>query len=57
MQHNVRLTDLEEIILNKIHYYINKNEKVGINTLAQECFVSKASIIKLAKKIGYSGYS
>lgn len=57
MEHNVRLTDLEETILNRIHHYINKKEKVGIDIIAKDCFVSKASIIKLSKKFGYSGYS
>ena len=57
MQNNVSLTELEKIVLNKIHYYINKNEKVGIDMIAKECFVSRAAIIKLSKKLGYSGYS
>ena len=57
MQNNISLTELEKVVLNKVHYYINKKEKVGINVIAKECFVSKAAIIKLAKKLGYSGYS
>ncbi|AGF59374.1 DNA-binding MurR/RpiR family transcriptional regulator [Clostridium saccharoperbutylacetonicum] len=57
MQRNINLSDLEKIILNKIHDHISRNEKVGINTVAQECFVSKSAIIKLSKKFGYSGYS
>lgn len=57
MQSNINLSELEKIILNKIHEHISKNEKVGINGVAQECFVSKAAIIKLSKKLGYSGYS
>ena len=44
-------------ILLRLHYYINLNEKVSIDTLASECFVSKAAVVKLAKKLGYSGYS
>ena len=51
------LTDLEKTILLRLHYYINLNEKVSIDTLASECFVSKAAIVKLAKKLGYSGFS
>ncbi|KHD36666.1 RpiR family transcriptional regulator [Clostridium acetobutylicum] len=51
------LTELEKVILNKIQNYINKNEKVGIDIIAKECFVSKSAIIKLSKKLGYSGYS
>lgn len=57
MGNNVTLTELEEVILNKIQNYINKNEKVGIDTIAKKCFVSKSAIIKLSKKFGYSGYS
>lgn len=57
MGNNVILTELEKVILNKIQNYINKNEKVGIDIIAKECFVSKASIVKLSKKLGYSGYS
>ena len=57
MQSNVSLTELEKVILNRIHHYINKKEKVGLDKIAQECFVSKAAIIKLTKKLGYSGYS
>lgn len=57
MENNVILTELEKVILNKIQNYINKNEKVGIDTVAKECFVSKSAIVKLSKKLGYSGYS
>ncbi|PJI08589.1 MULTISPECIES: MurR/RpiR family transcriptional regulator [Clostridium] len=57
MENNVVLTELEKVILNKIQNYINKNEKVGIDTIAKESFVSKSTIVKLSKKLGYSGYS
>ncbi len=57
MQSNTNLTELEKVILNKIHDHISRNERVGINTIAQECFVSKSAIVKLSKKLGYSGYS
>lgn len=57
MVNNVILTELEKVILNKIQNYINRNEKIGIDIIAKECFVSKASIVKLSKKLGYSGYS
>lgn len=52
-----KLTDTEEKILERIRYYANKNEKLNISTLAKELFVSGAAIIKLSKKMGYSGYS
>lgn len=57
MGSNGTLTELEKTILNKIHNHINKNEKVGIDKVANECFVSKSAVIKLSKKLGYSGYS
>lgn len=57
MENNVTLTELEKVILNKIQNHINKNEKVGIGIIAKECFASNGAIIKLAKKLGYSGYS
>ncbi|URZ17738.1 MurR/RpiR family transcriptional regulator [Clostridium felsineum] len=57
MGNNAILTELEKVMLNKIQNYINKNEKVGIDIIAKECFVSKSAIIKLSKKLGYSGYS
>ncbi|MBD7912491.1 MULTISPECIES: MurR/RpiR family transcriptional regulator [Clostridium] len=57
MGNDVTLTELEKVILNKVQNYINKNEKVGIDIIAKECFVSKATIVKLSKKLGYSGYS
>lgn len=51
------LTDLENSILNRLHYHIHRNEKIGIDLLSAECFTSKATIVKLAKKLGYSGYT
>lgn len=35
----------------------NGNTKISIRTLAQQTYVSTTTIIKLAKKLGYSGYS
>lgn len=57
MEGNIYLTDLEKNVINKIHAHILKREKVSIDVIAKECFVSKALIVKLAKKMGYSGYS
>ncbi|MDN5351970.1 MAG: hypothetical protein PWQ12_889 [Clostridiales bacterium] len=51
------LTELENKILNRIHFYVTHNKKVGIDVIAKDCFVSKATVIKLAKKLGFSGYS
>lgn len=51
------LTDLETSILNRLNYHIHRNEKIGIDLLSAECFTSKSTIVKLAKKLGYSGYT
>ncbi|MDQ0360497.1 MurR/RpiR family transcriptional regulator [Breznakia pachnodae] len=51
------LTDTENLIMNTIWKYVEKKEKVNVSKVAEECFVSKATIIKLSKKLGYSGYS
>ncbi|AJA46662.1 transcriptional regulator, RpiR family [Clostridium pasteurianum DSM 525 = ATCC 6013] len=57
MYNDINLTDLENNILNRINYYINENKRVNIETIAKDCFVSKGTIVKLAKKLGFSGYS
>lgn len=57
MDSNIHLTEVEKNILNRIHYYISKKTKAKIEQVAQDCFVSKGAIVKLAKKLGYSGYS
>lgn len=57
MDSNIHFTEMEKSILNRIHYYISKKERVKIDQIAQDCFVSKGAIVKLAKKLGYSGYS
>ncbi|OCN04893.1 hypothetical protein A4S06_09915 [Erysipelotrichaceae bacterium MTC7] len=51
------LNDTENLIMNTIWKHIDKNEKVNVSQIAEECFVSNATIIKLSKKLGYSGYS
>ncbi|MDH6368169.1 MULTISPECIES: hypothetical protein [unclassified Breznakia] len=51
------LNDTENLIMNTIWKYIEQNEKVNVVKIAEECFVSKATVIKLSKKLGYSGYS
>jgi DNA-binding MurR/RpiR family transcriptional regulator len=57
MEGNIYLTDLEKTVVNKIHSHILEGEKVSIDVIAKESFVSKGTIVKLAKKLGYSGYS
>lgn len=57
MNGSIVLTELEKTVTNAIHGHILKGEKVSIDLIAKECYVSKAAIVKLAKKLGYSGYS
>ncbi|WP_077611048.1 MurR/RpiR family transcriptional regulator [Clostridium sp. Marseille-P2415] len=57
MEGSIYLTDLEKNVVNRIHAHILEGEKVSIDVIAKECFVSKALVVKLAKKLGYSGYS
>nr|WP_288827630.1 MurR/RpiR family transcriptional regulator [uncultured Clostridium sp.] len=57
MEGSIYLTDLEKNVVNRIHAHILEGEKVSIDMIAKECFVSKGLIVKLAKKLGYSGYS
>lgn len=57
MDSALTLTELEKTILNRINYYINENKRVNIQTIADDCFVSKGAVVKLAKKLGFSGYS
>jgi DNA-binding MurR/RpiR family transcriptional regulator len=57
MDSSLTLTELEKTILNRINYYINENKRVNIQTIADDCFVSKGAVVKLAKKLGFSGYS
>lgn len=53
----LELNDLDLEILN---YIVNNQEKVqslGIMQLANEAHVSKSSILRMTKKLGFSGYS
>lgn len=51
-----KISDLEMEVIQQIQKHITLKEKISLNDLAQECHVSKSTIVKLAKKLGYSGY-
>ncbi len=52
------LNEEETRVVNSIVSHIEKNSgKVGIQQIANENFVSTAFIIKLCKRLGFSGYS
>ena len=50
------MSDLEKEVMQKIQKNVTLKNKVSLNDLAEECHVSKSTIVKLAKKLGYSGY-
>lgn len=54
---NQNLSDSEVKILEYIFTNPEKIKKKGIRQLAKSNFTSTASIIRLAKKLGYSGYN
>ena len=51
-----KMSDLEKEVMQQIQKNIILKNKVPLNDLAQECHVSKSTVVKLAKKLGYSGY-
>ena len=54
---NQNLSDSEVKVLEYIFANPEKIKKEGIRQLAKSNFTSTASIIRLAKKLGYSGYN
>jgi len=51
-----KMSDLEKEVMQQIQKNIILKNKVSLNDLAQACHVSKSTVVKLAKKLGYSGY-
>jgi len=51
-----KISDLEKEVMQQIQKNVTIKNKVSLNALAEECHVSKSTIVKLAKKLGYSGY-
>lgn len=54
---NQNLSDLEIKVLEYMFASPEKIKKEGIRKLAKSNFTSTASIVRLAKKLGYSGYN
>lgn len=52
-----KLSTTDYKILNFVLENVEKVDTFSINTLADHCFVSHATILRLAKKLGFSGYS
>jgi len=51
------LTDLEETILEYIVENIVEIQDMGVREVAEETFTSPASVIRLSKKMGYTGFT
>lgn len=51
-----KLTEVEKEIMRVLQTHISLYRKIHLNDLAGECHVAESTIIKLAKKLGYSGY-
>lgn len=51
------LTDLEKQILDYVVENIETLQGVGVREVANETFTSPSSVIRLSKKLGYSGYT
>ena len=52
----VKLTDIENDILHCINVKITNNIRVSLTDVANECHVAKSTVVKLSKKLGYSGF-
>jgi len=52
-----QLTDLEEDILNYIIENISNIQDMGVRAVAKETYTSPASVVRLSKKLGYSGFT
>ena len=52
----MKLTEVETQITASIQKHITLNEDVKLAELADECHVAQSTIIKLSKKLGYSGF-
>lgn len=52
-----KLTDIEQDILIHIQKYTSSGRKITLNILAEELHVAPSTVVKLAKKIGYTGFT
>lgn len=51
-----KLTETEEAILHYMIQHIDEVLSLGVRTVARENFTSPATVIRLAKKLGYQGF-
>lgn len=50
------MTEIENSIIETMLTNITQNKNVGLKELAKQCHVADSTIVKLSKKLGYSGY-
>lgn len=50
------LTEVEQEILNYLQTQVTLGKQLSLSQAAKECHVAPSTIVKLAKKIGYSGF-
>lgn len=51
------LSATDERILFTLNDHVSQGDHVSITTVAEECSVAKSTVVKLAKKLGYHGFS
>lgn len=54
---NKDFTEIEKTVLDYISHYDNDLRKLTIQSLADDTFTSKSTIFRLAKKLGFNGYT
>ena len=54
---NKHFTEIERNVLDYVSRYPEDIKKLTIQTLADETFTSKSTIFRLAKKLGFNGYT
>ncbi len=52
-----QLTDLERSILEYVVEHIEEIQEMGVREVAEETYTSPASVIRLSKKLGYTGFT
>lgn len=52
----MQLTEVELQIMSKLHMFLDGGESVSLSDLSDECHVAQSTIIKLSKKLGYTGF-
>lgn len=53
---NKKLTDIEKELIKYINSNIDNLEGVGVRQIASQHFTSPATVVRMSKKLGFSGY-